>query len=181
AARRHGGRDGPRRGEAIAASRISPDDRQRQGARRMSVAQPRLLRIGGAPGNRPGRRDRRQGHRRHLHGDFAQRRQGPLVRRVSRPVGALNDNRETFLSDDLTFTSYTSPIKRVSGRAAYLDATKRFYSMIGSMEVRDLLVDGVKACALTRYELRPPAGPPFSSDVAEVFEVRDGKIVSFDI
>ncbi|SRR6266581_4977628 len=88
---------------------------------------------------------------------------------------------QTFLSDDLNFTSYTSPIKRVSGRAAYLDATKRFYSMIGSMEVRDLLVDGVKACALTRYELRPPAGPPFSSDVAEVFEVRDGKIVSFDI
>jgi len=88
---------------------------------------------------------------------------------------------ETFLSDDLNFTSYTSPIKRVSGRAAYLDATKRFYSMIGSMEVRDLLVDGVKACALTRYELRPPPGPPFSSDVAEVFEVRDGKIVSFDI
>src|SRR6266850_741596 len=30
----------------------------------------------------------------------------------------------------------------------------------------DLLVDGVKACALTRYELRPPAGPPFSNDVA---------------
>jgi ketosteroid isomerase-like protein len=88
---------------------------------------------------------------------------------------------ESFLSDDLIFTSYTSPIKRVSGRVAYLDSTKRFFSMIGSMEVRDLLVDGDKACALTRYELRPPVGPPFQSDVAEVFGVRDGKIVSFDI
>ena len=88
---------------------------------------------------------------------------------------------ETFLSDDLVFTSYTSPIKRVSGRAAYLDSTKRFYSMIASMEVRDLLVDGDRACALTRYELRPPAGPPFHSDVAEVFGVREGRIVSFDI
>jgi ketosteroid isomerase-like protein len=53
--------------------------------------------------------------------------------------------------------------------------------MITALEVRDLLVDGHKACALTRYELQPPAGPAFASDVAEVFEVRDDKISSFDI
>jgi len=47
--------------------------------------------------------------------------------------------------------------------------------------VKDLLIDGHKACALTRYQLQPPAGPAFSSDVAEVFEVRDGKINSLDI
>lgn len=88
---------------------------------------------------------------------------------------------EAFLAEDMTFTSFTSPIKRVSGRAAYLEATKRFYSMITALEVRDLVVDGHKACALTRYELQPPAGPAFGSDVAEVFGVRDGKISSFDI
>lgn len=88
---------------------------------------------------------------------------------------------ESFLSDDMTFTSFTSPIKRVSGRAAYLESTKRFYSMITAFEVRDLLVDGQKACALTQYQLQPPEGPGFTSDVAEVFEVRDGKIGSFAI
>ncbi len=88
---------------------------------------------------------------------------------------------DSFLSDDLIFTSFTSPNKRVSGRAAYLQSTKRFYSMIAALEVRDLLVDGHKACALTRYELQPPGGPAFGSDVAEVFKVRDGKISSFDI
>jgi len=88
---------------------------------------------------------------------------------------------ESFLSDDMTFTSFTSPIKRVVGKAAYLEATKRFYSMIASLEVRGLLVDGSKGCALTRYELQPPGRPAFGSDVAEVFGVRDSKIVSFDI
>jgi ketosteroid isomerase-like protein len=88
---------------------------------------------------------------------------------------------ESFLSDDMIFTSFTNPIKRVSGRAAYLESTKRFYSMITSLEVRDLLVEGRKACALTRYGLQPPGGPAFGSDVAEMFEVRDGKISSFDI
>ena len=88
---------------------------------------------------------------------------------------------DSFLSDALIFTSFTSPNKRVAGRAAYLESTRRFYSMIAGLEVRDLLIDGHKACALTRYELQPPGGPAFGCDVAEVFEVRDGKIRSFDI
>jgi ketosteroid isomerase-like protein len=88
---------------------------------------------------------------------------------------------ESFLSEDVAFTSFTSPIKTAVGRAAYLEATKRFYSTIASVEVKDLLVEGDKACALTRYELQPPQGPAFRCDVAEVFRVRDGKIASFDI
>jgi ketosteroid isomerase-like protein len=31
------------------------------------------------------------------------------------------------------------------------------------------------------YELQPPVGPAFSSDVAEIFGVQDGKITSFEI
>ena len=88
---------------------------------------------------------------------------------------------EAFLSDEIQFTSFTSPIKRVAGRGAYLEATKRFYSMIKAMEITGILVDGDKACVLTRYELQPPGGPAFESHVAEVFEVRDGKIESFAI
>jgi ketosteroid isomerase-like protein len=88
---------------------------------------------------------------------------------------------EAFLSDDMTFTSFTSPVRRASGRAEFLESTKRFYSMIAGVEVRDMLVDGDKACALTRYALHPHGRPAFDSDVAEMFEVRDGKIRSFDI
>jgi ketosteroid isomerase-like protein len=88
---------------------------------------------------------------------------------------------ESFLADDMVFTSFTAPMKQVTGRAAYLESTKRFYSMIRGLEVRKVIVDGDNACALTRYELQPPAGPLFQSNVAEVFGVRDGKITSFDI
>ena len=85
------------------------------------------------------------------------------------------------LADDVVFTSFTSPNKRVEGRAAYLEATKRFYSMIVAVNVKDLLVDGAKACALTHYDLQAPGAPAFGCDVAEAFQVRDGKITSFDI
>ena len=88
---------------------------------------------------------------------------------------------ETFLADEMTFTNFASPIKRTAGRDAYLEATKRFFSMITSVEIKGLIVDGDRACALTRYELKPPAGPAFDSNVAEVFEVLDGKITSLEI
>jgi ketosteroid isomerase-like protein len=85
------------------------------------------------------------------------------------------------LADDMVFTSFTTPNKRVDGRAAYLESTKRFYSTIVAVKVKDVLVDGAKACALTHYDLQAPGLPAFSTDVAEVFQVRDGKIASFDI
>lgn len=88
---------------------------------------------------------------------------------------------ESFLADDLSFTSFTSPVKEVTGRAAYLESTKRFFSMVKSVEVRDLITEGEQACASTRYHLQAPSGTTFQSDVAELFRVRNGKIVAFAI
>jgi ketosteroid isomerase-like protein len=88
---------------------------------------------------------------------------------------------EELLAEDMVFTSFASPNKQVGGRAAYLEATKRFFAMIVSVEIRDLLTEGPKACALTRYELRRPDGVVFVSDVAEIFGVREGQISSLGI
>ena len=87
----------------------------------------------------------------------------------------------TCLADDMVFTSFTSPNKRVEGKAAYLEATKRFYSTIATTKVKSVLVDGTNACALTHYDLQAPGMPAISTDVAEVFQVTDGKIAAFDI
>ena len=91
------------------------------------------------------------------------------------------DRWQDALAADLVFTNHASPVKQVAGRDAYLEATKRFYAMIISVEVRDLLTDGPKACALTRYELRRPDGAVFVSDVAEIFGVSEGQISSLGI
>jgi|SRR6185436_400944 len=88
---------------------------------------------------------------------------------------------DSFLAEDMAFTSFTSPIKEVRGRETYLQSTRRFFAMVTAVEVRDLLIEGEKACALTRYELRPPVGNPFRCDVAEVFTVKDGRIASLAI
>ena len=86
---------------------------------------------------------------------------------------------ELLLSDEMVFTSFTSPVKQVTGKAAFLEATKRFYSTIISVTVKDLIIDGEKACALTHYELLAPKANTLNSDVAEIFTVKNGKIDSF--
>ncbi len=70
----------------------------------------------------------------------------------------------------------------VQGYFASLTQKNGWEAFLSDDEVRDLMVDGQRACALTRYHLQPPGGAPaFTSDVAEVFGVRDGRIRSFDI
>jgi endo-1,4-beta-mannosidase len=82
----------------------------------------------------------------------------------------------------MVFTSFTSPSRKLRGKTEFIQGTRGFYSMIKSLEVRHLIVDGDQACALTRYELQPPNGTaPFLSDVAEHFAVQDDKIVAFSI
>ena len=88
---------------------------------------------------------------------------------------------DAFLANEMVFTSFTTPIKRVTGKGAYLEETKRFYSMIKALEIKGIVVEGEMACVFTRYELQPPGAPVFESHVAEVFKVREGKIKSFDI
>ena len=88
---------------------------------------------------------------------------------------------QPFLAEDLVFTSFTSPLKQLHGKAAYLESTRRFFSMVASVEVRDLIVQEGKVCALTRYALRPPHGVPIDCHVAEVFAVEDAKIRSLAI
>jgi ketosteroid isomerase-like protein len=93
----------------------------------------------------------------------------------------LHADWQTLFADGVVYTQYTSPQKRLEGKTAFLDGTKRFYSSVASLAVRNVLVEGPEACVTTHYLLQRPAGLPIESDVAELFEVHDGKITSFSI
>jgi ketosteroid isomerase-like protein len=88
---------------------------------------------------------------------------------------------EAFLSDHMEFTSFTSPIKRARGRAVYIEATKRFFSIIADVEIEGMIVEEKNACVFTRYTLQPPGKTAFESHVAERFEVEGDRITSLAI
>ena len=84
-------------------------------------------------------------------------------------------------AEDVVFTSYTSPVKTIKGKSAFIGATRRFYASVKSFEIRGALYDAAQACVTTRYWLDAKDGTAFESDVAELFEVRDHQVVSFAI
>lgn len=86
-----------------------------------------------------------------------------------------------FFRDDVKFVSHVVPVKRVEGKAAFLESTRRFYSMIAGLEVIALIAEDERVCALTQYKLQIPQGPSFACEVAEIFRVVDGKIASLEI
>ena len=88
---------------------------------------------------------------------------------------------ESLLADDMVFIIYTSPVRKLETKATFLSGTRGFYDSIRSMEVGHVLVDGARALVTTRYELQRPGAEAYRSDVAELFEVRDGKITEFAI
>ena len=86
---------------------------------------------------------------------------------------------DSLLSDDLSFTS---PTQHLCGKAAYIQDNKDFFNMVTSIEVKDLIVDGNKVCAITSYEIQFPKGTVYKDNgVAEIFSVKNNKIISLAI
>jgi ketosteroid isomerase-like protein len=85
---------------------------------------------------------------------------------------------ESLIADDILFVS---PSGTTRTKAAYVEATNRFKQVAESVDVRQLIVDGENACAVTRYTLRSPKGNTSVCDVAEIFSVKDGKLAGSTI
>jgi ketosteroid isomerase-like protein len=88
---------------------------------------------------------------------------------------------EESFADDVVFMSLTSPPKMVTGKVPFLAATRRFYGSIAAVEVRQLIVEGDRACALTRYTVKPPTAGIFESHVPEFFTIEHDRITGLTI
>jgi ketosteroid isomerase-like protein len=85
----------------------------------------------------------------------------------------------SFLAQDMTFSSNGKVVHE--GKDTYLQGTKRFFSRITAVDVKGLLVDGDQACVVLQYELQSPQGKRLTSEIAEMYTVKHGKIRSYAI
>ena len=85
---------------------------------------------------------------------------------------------ESLIADDIVFVG---PSGTTRSKAAYVEGTNRFKRVAKSVEVRQLLVDGESACAVTHYTLQSPKGNTSVCDVAEILAVKDGKLAASTI
>lgn len=85
---------------------------------------------------------------------------------------------ESFFSDQMVFVNNG---KETQGKENALMGIKRFFSMVSSYEVREMVVGEDKAGAVVSYHLQAPSGATFTSDVAEFFTFQEEKISVFSI
>ena len=89
------------------------------------------------------------------------------------------DGWQAFVSDHITFDG--TGVKSTKGKDAYVESTSQFLRVVKTSQVKEMIVEGERACVLMHYELMSPKGNNASSDVAEILLEKDGKIDSSTI
>jgi ketosteroid isomerase-like protein len=90
---------------------------------------------------------------------------------------------DSTIADDFRFTGGNNMTKPdpVVGKAAYQGVISRFSRMFTAMRIKDLVVEGDRAYALTNYDYAFPNGKTVSGDVIEVWQAKDGKLAALAI
>ena len=89
---------------------------------------------------------------------------------------------ESVISDDFIFQdcvmTRTAPVKR---KKAYIEVIERFSRVFKSMHVKNMIVEGEKACVIGNYDYIFPNGISMNGDVAEIWTAKNGKLNSLTI
>ncbi|MHB8652018.1 MAG: nuclear transport factor 2 family protein [Minisyncoccota bacterium] len=89
---------------------------------------------------------------------------------------------DAILSDDFKFIGGDMTKRTpVIGKDAYGEVIKRFSQLFTTMRVKEMFVEGDRACVLASYDYTFPSGTKINGDVAEFWTVKDEKLDSLTI
>lgn len=89
---------------------------------------------------------------------------------------------ESVIADDFKFIGGDmTKAEPIVGKQAYIEVIKRFSQLFHNMRVKEIIVDGDKACVVGNYDYVFPNGKSINGDVAEIWKVKDGKLAALTI
>jgi ketosteroid isomerase-like protein len=91
-------------------------------------------------------------------------------------------NWEGVIADNFQFIGgdMTKP-EPIVGKEAYIQVIKRFSQLFQSMKVKEMIIQGDKACVIGNYDYLFPNGQKINGNVAEVWTVKNEKLQSLTI
>ncbi|MGA9237896.1 nuclear transport factor 2 family protein [Robiginitalea sp.] len=89
-----------------------------------------------------------------------------------------NDNWKNLLAEDVTFTG---PAARAIGKAAYVKTTEDFFQMVRGAELKRHVANEDLVVTEVEIKVATPGGNEIILDMAEFYEIRDGKIQSVKV
>ena len=95
---------------------------------------------------------------------------------------AEKNNWDSVLSDNFKFIGGDmTKAAPVIGKQAYIEIIKRFSQLFQSMRVKEMIIDGDRACVIGNYDYVFPGGKKINGNVAEIWKVKDGQLDSLNI
>ena len=89
---------------------------------------------------------------------------------------------ETVIADNFKFVGGDmTNITPITGKAAYIEIIKRFSQLFTSMRVKEMIIEGSRACAIANYDYVFTNGKTINGNVTEIWEVKDEKLDSLTI
>ncbi|HVH31363.1 MAG TPA: nuclear transport factor 2 family protein [bacterium] len=103
-----------------------------------------------------------------------------LVQSYYDSLSQKNDNWQNLYSKDAVFSDASQTLT-AKGEAAVIQSFVPFLKGVEGVKVKQMIVEGEKACAIVGYDYVNPKGQKMRQDVAEVWETRDGKLAKLTI
>jgi ketosteroid isomerase-like protein len=95
---------------------------------------------------------------------------------------ARKEGWESVISDDFKYTGGDMTKREpVVGKQAYIEVIKRFSRVFQSMKVKEMIIEGDRACVIGNYDFAFPGGVNINGDVTELWKVKHGKLDSLTI
>jgi ketosteroid isomerase-like protein len=91
-----------------------------------------------------------------------------------------NDQWQENLSKDIVFSDASRRL-HAEGKEAFIQSFKAFLPAVEKIQMKQLIVDDVNACAVVGYDYVSPKGEKLHQEDAEVWKVANGQVVALTI
>ncbi len=91
-----------------------------------------------------------------------------------------NDQWKEFWADDAVFSDASRTLL-AEGKEAVIQSFTPFLKGVAELKISQMIVEDGKACCIISYIYLNPKGKRMNQDVAEVSEVKDGKLAKLTI
>jgi ketosteroid isomerase-like protein len=103
-----------------------------------------------------------------------------LVQSYYDSLSKKDGNWQKLYSEDASFSDASETLN-AKGKIAVIQSFTPFLKGVEEVRVKQLIVEGEEACAIASYNYVNPKDAKMNQDVAEVWEVRDGKLTKLVI
>ncbi len=91
-----------------------------------------------------------------------------------------NDQWKDLWAEDAVFADASGALS-ATGKEAVIQAFTPFLKGVSGLRLTEMIVEGKRACSIIRYTYINPKGATMDQDVAEVSEVKDGKLAKLTL